>query len=76
MIDDKTFIDIYARMMEQVDVLDSKSSVREDVRVRVPLWAPPPFDGGQLCGASKREAILLARVGKRAIRHKQQFNNN
>ena len=26
--------------MESVDVLDSKSSVREDVWVRVPLWAP------------------------------------
>lgn len=29
-----------ARMMELVDVLDSKSSGCEAVRVRVPLWAP------------------------------------
>lgn len=31
---------LYGRVMELVDVPDSKSGVREDVRVRVPPWPP------------------------------------
>lgn len=57
------YIYIYAQMAEWVDALDSKSSSRNIVRVRIPLWArqspnPESESGVRIISTNCRNAIV------------------